>query len=145
MAGTVAAPALAQAPVCLLDGNALLALVSPSHVHHAVVEDWFADHSPAFATCPITQGTMVRLLMNLGQVDASVARHILQQLTAHPNHHFWPDAIGYGSIAWRGVIGHRQVTDAYLAALARHFGGKLATLDRGLAALHGDVAELIHG
>ena len=33
-----------------------------------------------------------------------------------------------------------QVTDAYLAALARHHGGKLVTFDSGLAALHADVA-----
>jgi predicted nucleic acid-binding protein len=35
------------------------------------------------------------------------------------------------------------VTDAYLAALVRHHGGRLATFDRGLAALHADVAEAI--
>ena len=34
-------------------------------------------------------------------------------------------------------------TDAYLAALAAHFGGLLVTLDRGLAALHPDAAVLI--
>lgn len=38
---------------------------------------------------------------------------------------------------------HRQVTDAYLAALARTHGGRLLTFDRGLAAAHADVAELI--
>jgi predicted nucleic acid-binding protein len=42
-----------------------------------------------------------------------------------------------------GVIGHRQVTDAYLAQLARANHGRLATFDRGLAALHTDIAELI--
>ena len=36
-----------------------------------------------------------------------------------------------------------EVTDAYLAGLARHFGGCLATLDRGLAALHPQTTELI--
>ena len=40
-------------------------------------------------------------------------------------------------------FGHRQVTDAYLAAPARKHGGRMATLDRGLAALHLDVADLI--
>jgi predicted nucleic acid-binding protein len=38
---------------------------------------------------------------------------------------------------------HRQVTDACLAQLARHYGGRLATFDEGLAALHSDVAEPI--
>ena len=28
-----------------------------------------------------------------------------------------------------GVVGHRQVTDAYLLAVAHHHGAKLATLD----------------
>ena len=42
-----------------------------------------------------------------------------------------------------GAIGHRQVTDSYLVALAAHFEGSLVTLDRGLAALHPDAAVLI--
>jgi predicted nucleic acid-binding protein len=42
-----------------------------------------------------------------------------------------------------GVIGHRQVTDADLIALAAEHGERLATLDRGLAALHGDKVILL--
>jgi uncharacterized protein len=34
---------------------------------------------------------------------------------------------------------HRQVTDAYLAQLARGHGGRLASFDQGLAGLHHDV------
>ena len=34
-----------------------------------------------------------------------------------------------------GVVGHRQVTDAYLLAVAHHHGAKLATLDRDVATL----------
>jgi predicted nucleic acid-binding protein len=30
------------------------------------------------------------------------------------------------------LTGHRQITDAYLVALAIHNKGKLATLDRGI-------------
>ena len=41
-------------------------------------------------------------------------------------------------------MGHRQVTDAYLAELARRHRGRLVTLDAGLAAVHPDVAELLH-
>jgi uncharacterized protein len=131
-------------PVHLLDGNVLVALVSPSHVHHAAAEQWFAASDLPFATCPITQGTLLRMLMNLGALDAGAAVAVLDRLIAHPRHRFWPDAIGYAGISWRGVIGHRQVTDAYLAALARHFDGRLATFDRGLAAMH-DAAVLIAG
>jgi predicted nucleic acid-binding protein len=42
-----------------------------------------------------------------------------------------------------GVIGHRQVTDAYLAHLARTRNGRLATFDQGLAKTHPDVVDLV--
>jgi uncharacterized protein len=42
-----------------------------------------------------------------------------------------------------GIVGHRQVTDAYLAQLARAHGSRLATFDLALAKLHHDVAELV--
>lgn len=128
------------AEVHLLDGNVLVALVSSGHVHHAAAQRWFASRSTPFATCPITQGTLLRLLIRLGEAAPETAVQVLAQLVAHPRHRFWPDAIGYPEISWRGVMGHRQVTDAYLAALARHHRGKLASFDRGLVALHTDVA-----
>lgn len=128
----------------LLDGNVLVALADGDHIHHAAAECWFAKRQREFATCPITQGTLLRMLM-LGRVvdDVSEALAILHGFLRHPQHRFWPDDSGYDGVPMRGVIGHRQITDAYLAALARKHKGKLATLDRGLAALHDDVAELI--
>lgn len=128
------------AVVHLLDGNVLVALVTSSHVHHAAAQAWFAAGSAAFATCPITQGTLLRLLMRLGEFSFDTALQVLGEVTAHPRHRFWPDTLGYAEISGRGVLGHRQVTDAYLAGLARHHGGRLVTFDSGLAALHEDVA-----
>jgi predicted nucleic acid-binding protein len=68
---------------------------------------------------------------------------ILLRITELPRHVFWPDAISYLDVRTTGVIGHRQVTDGYLAQLARSHGGRLATFDTGLATLHRDVALLI--
>jgi predicted nucleic acid-binding protein len=93
-----------------------------------------------FATCPVTQGTLLRLTMQLAGASAHTAVELLRQLQAHPRHRFWPDALAYTDVVFNGVLGHRQVTDAYLAALARHHGGKLASFDKGLVALHADVA-----
>ncbi|MBU6200243.1 MAG: PIN domain-containing protein [Xanthomonadaceae bacterium] len=128
----------------LLDGNVLVALGDANHVHHDVTERWFAGRKSAFATCPITQGTLLRMLL-LGRVveNISEAVHILDGFLKHPRHRFWPNDLGYDAVRMHGVIGHRQITDAYLAALARKHEGKLVTLDRGLAALHRDVAERI--
>jgi predicted nucleic acid-binding protein len=67
----------------------------------------------------------------------------LARLTGLPSHEFWPDSLSYHMVQMARVIGHRQVTDAYLAQLARDHGGRLATFDEGLAALHRDVADLI--
>ena len=41
------------------------------------------------------------------------------------------------------TLRHRQVTDAYLAALAEHHDAVVATLDRGIALLHPDATLLI--
>ncbi len=128
----------------LLDGNVLIALIDRSHVHHSAAANWFESRVDAFATCPITQGTLMRMLLRFGAVtNAPSAVAVLIRLTSHPRHTFWPDDLAYTRISWAGVLGHRQVTDSYLAALARHRNGRLATFDRGLAALHADVADLI--
>jgi predicted nucleic acid-binding protein len=63
---------------------------------------------------------------------------LLDQLLAHPGHHFWPDAQGIANApALRSplIVGHRQVTDGYLLGLAMHEGSSLVTLDRGLASV----------
>jgi predicted nucleic acid-binding protein len=39
------------------------------------------------------------------------------------------------------LVGHRQVTDAYLLALCQRHGGLLATLDRGVAELARAIDE----
>ncbi len=76
-------------------------------------------------------------------LSSADARAILARIASLPNHVFWPDDLDYGDVRMDGVIGHRQVTNAYLAQLARANEGRLATFDAGLAALHSDVAELI--
>ena len=45
----------------LLDANVLIALLVDDHVHHMAAENWFVSTSGNFATCPITQGSLMRL------------------------------------------------------------------------------------
>lgn len=126
----------------LLDANVLIALIVAEHVHHDAADAWLAGLDEPFATCPITQGSLVRLLIRDGE-KAEQAISVVREITANPRHEFWPDDLGYADVSMAGVMGHRQVTDAYLAGLARARAGRLATFDNGLAALHADVAELI--
>jgi uncharacterized protein len=127
----------------LLDGNVLVALVLTDHVHHDAATAWRLKHrNDQFATCPITQGTLMRLLL-LDGASAAQAAKVLGSIAALPNHEFWPDDIGYLDVGLHGVVGHRQITDAYLAQLARDHDARLVTFDSGLAALHSDVATVV--
>ena len=126
----------------LLDANVLIALLVADHVHHEPAEAWFAAGAGAFATCPITQGSLVRLLIRDGR-PAETAREVVRAVSAHPRHEFWPDDLSYSDVPTAGIVGHRQVTDAYLAQLARARQGRLATFDEGMAKLHDDVVDLV--
>ena len=126
----------------LLDANVLIALVVDDHVHHVAAENWFAGLSGNFATCPVTQGSLMRLLLREGQ-SAAAARAVVNQTAANPRHDFWPDDVPYTDVPVQGIVGHRQVTDAYLAQLARSRKARLATFDQAMAKLHHDVADLV--
>lgn len=128
--------------IALLDANVLIALTDGDHVHHDTSESWLTSWQGSFATCPITQGALVRFLLRNGST-ASAATTVIRDLRASARHESWPDDLAYDEVDLRGVVGHRQVTEAYLAALARARSARLATLDRALAALHADVAVLV--
>ncbi len=69
--------------------------------------------------------------------------HVLRAIYALPRHRFLPDDASYLDLPERGALGPQQVTDHYLAHLARSHGLRLATLDRAQAANNPDVADLI--
>lgn len=126
----------------LLDANVLVAAVVLDHVHHEAVERALAGDEVPFATCPLTELALVRFLVREGASAASAAE-VLAAIARHPRHRSWPADLPAGDVPWGTVQGHRQVTDAYLAALALAHDGRLLTLDRGLAAAHPDVVDLI--
>jgi hypothetical protein len=129
----------------LLDGNVLVALRIDSHVHHDRAHRWFRRLGrDRFATCLLTQGTLLRVHMNAA-VDSSAAAawQALKEVSAHPKHEWWNDSLSFLHVPHRHLQGSTQVTDAWLAELARRRRGRLATLDSALAALHRDVAVLL--
>ena len=127
----------------LLDGNVLVAMAVRGHVHRDRCLRWFRGIG-SFATCPVTEGTLLRvhMVMALDQ-SAAAAWRTLQAFRAHPRHHFWSDSFSHAEIDPIRLTGHRQVTDAWLARLALMNGGRLATLDESLAVLWPDATFLI--
>jgi hypothetical protein len=125
----------------LLDVNVLIALLDRLHVHHEPAHAWFAASHPAgWATCPLTQNAVLRILGQPRYPNSpgppAVVAPLVAELIRHPNHQFWPDSLSLLTVS--GVDPSRlleagQVTDTYLLALAVHQGGTLVSFDRRLA------------
>ncbi len=63
---------------------------------------------------------------------------LLDMSLAHPDHQFWPDEISLRDALAplrRNLVGHRQISDAYLIGLTIFRQGKLATLDTALSSM----------
>ena len=126
----------------LLDSNVLIALAIQEHEHHAAASTWIVDVEK-FALCPVVEGALVRFLVRLGE-SASTAVAVLSAIQAMPSCEFWPDELSYANVDLRHVVGHRQVTDAYLLGLVHvRSQARLATFDAGLAALDSSRVTLI--
>jgi uncharacterized protein len=129
----------------LLDINILTALLWPTHEHHDLAHRWFAGRGAPWATCSMTQLGFVRIVSNPAfsrdALSPTEAVALLRENLAHPAHEFWTESLQVPS-AVKGtesrLQGYRQLTDAYLLALAHRRKGALATFDRGLRTLAGD-------
>lgn len=126
--------------VYLLDVNVLIALVDPAHVHHEQAHGWFAQlGQQGFATCPITENGLLRIVSHPKYPNSpgapSVVLQSLAAIRALDGHAFWPDDISLADsqhLDASRLSSHAQVTDSYLLALARAHGGRLASMDRKL-------------
>jgi uncharacterized protein len=128
--------------VALLDVNALVALAWDTHVHHARIREWFAEHADSgWATCPITESGFVRVSSNPKVLPVAtgvdVALAVLSALRKSGAHRFLIDDVSPTDEDVPRIAGHRQVTDAQLLTIARRRGVPLLTFDRGLATLSG--------
>ena len=124
----------------LLDVNVLIALADPAHVQHDPAHEWFSRTGrKSFATCPITENGLLRIVghpkyPNSPGAPSAVTKSLLA-LRSMPGHVFWADKISIVDDSCIDVAllsSHAQVTDSYLLALAKAHGGRLATLDRRL-------------
>jgi toxin-antitoxin system PIN domain toxin len=124
----------------LLDVNVLLALLDSDHVDHVRAREWL-DHEIAagWASCAITENGFVRILSQPrypSPVSPTEAIALLSRACDSAHHAFWPcdvSALDARIVDRSRVLGPRQVTDAYLLALAAAHGGRFVTFDRSLS------------
>ena len=94
------------------------------------------------ALCPITEGALLRFLVRTGE-SMPTATAVLSAIRSHPRCVFWTDSISYLKLDGSTTTGHRQLTDTYLAGLARSHGEQLATLDVALVQRHPETCLLV--
>lgn len=134
----------------LLDVNVLIALLDQGHVHHGPARAWLADHiGEGWASCPITQNGCIRIMSQPAYPAPVAPAQVADRLriaTGTPHHAFWPDdvdLVAFEGLRWTSILGPRQITDAYLLALAVRNGGRFVTFDRAapLGAVAGATAS----
>lgn len=124
----------------LLDINVVIALLDQGHVLHQAAGHWLArEQEHGWATCPITENGVVRIMAQPAYPNCQPAALVASRLAEacrHPSHAFWPEPISLlqeGLINWQRLLGPRQITDAYLLALAITHGGRFVTFDQRVA------------
>ena len=130
----------------LLDVNVLLALLDSDHTDHARAGEWLdAEVEAGWASCPITENGFVRIISQPrypSPVPPAQAVELLAGARRSRHHAFWPCDVSLldEQVVDRSRLhGSRQVTDAYLLALAVAHEGRFVTFDRALS------LETVHG
>ena len=123
----------------LLDVNVLIALLDSDHVDHERARRWVdAEIVHGWASCAITQNGFVRIISHPRYPNPVPPAHAIRRLAraaATEYHEYWPCSVSLLDdelIDYSRLHGHRQVTDAYLLALATATGGRFATLDQSI-------------
>ena len=120
----------------LPDVNVLLALTNEDHEFFQIATKWFKGRGDSdLLLCPLTETSFLRLSSTPGVGNRKLrdAIFVLRELIETPGfsyrpiHDSWLKATA--SFQWR-LQGHKQITDAYLLALAIKEKAVLVTLDR---------------
>ncbi len=131
---------MARTPRVLLDVNVLIALLDDAHVFSRRANAWLEAAPRCIATCPIVENGVIRIMsapaysVTHRATPEQVAEG-LKGLAEALDHEFWPDEVSLLDetlVDFSRLHGHRQVTDAYLLALAVRRGGALASFDTAL-------------
>ncbi len=124
----------------LLDINVLLALLDSDHVDHVRASAWLDDEvDGGWASCAITENGFVRIISQPrypSPIAPAQAIELLRRATDGDQHKFWSCDVRLldpAIVRSSRVHSPRQVTDAYLLALAAAHQGRFVTFDRSIA------------
>jgi len=125
----------------LLDIHVLIALSWPIHPFHSAAVRRMDGSRERWATCALTQLGFIRI-SSTGSANPSPktpaeAAALLAMMTRDPLH-VYLDSLPPPAERWmQRALGTKQVTDAYLLALAERNEATLLTFDRRLRSLAG--------
>jgi toxin-antitoxin system PIN domain toxin len=123
-----------MADLDLPDVNVLFATANPAHVHHHAAQAWLRN-ATRFATTPVTESGLIRLSLNPAIMGTSTtvqaALTTLRSLRGMPTATFIVDDSSLADTALDlvGLVGHKQVGDFHLVALAMRHRARLVTFD----------------
>ena len=140
----------ATSDLLLLDVNVLLAMAWPNHQFHLAAIRRLESRRTRWATCALTQLGFIRLSSNPAVVpsprrpaEAAALLRIMVQDARHVYLEALPSPVAQDfDAALAGLLGHRQVTDAYLLALARRHEAIFVTFDARMKHLAAPGATL---
>ena len=112
---------------------------------------WFRQHARAgWGTTALTQSAFVRIVSQPAFSGRSISigevAGLLMRNTAHPRHRLIALDFGFADVLGActgGILGHRQITDAWLLTAAIRSGMKLLTFDTGIAHLLVNAEERV--
>jgi toxin-antitoxin system PIN domain toxin len=120
----------------LLDINVLIALMDKGHCHHVAAINWVKQNqSIGWASCAITQNGCIRIMSQpsyQGEFTPAMVGNKLKAAAKNSDHVFLPCDINLldgNHVNLDKIIGHRQLTDSYLLALAHHHQCQFVTFD----------------
>ena len=127
--------------LALYDVNVLLALFDAEHTQHATALAWHdANASLGWATCPITQNGLLRIMSQPTYSHpiplASVADRLRESATVAAHHRFLSDDVSLVNptiVRPSSLLRPSALTDIYLLALAVKHNARFVTFDRGIA------------
>lgn len=125
----------------LLDINVLIALLDPDHAFHHRAHDWWADERPKWASCPLTENGLIRIMSSASySPDQPFTIDELKDsflgIVANSKHAFWPDSISVTDdkrFHHQQILSSKHLTYFYLLALAAENGACLATFDQQIS------------